>query len=62
MSHELRTPLNAILGYAEILWRDTQQLSSRQARGLMIIQESGQHLLNLINDILDLARHHECPE
>lgn len=56
MSHELRTPLNAILGYAQILRRDTQQLSRRQASGLATIQDSGQHLLNLINDILDLAR------
>ena len=56
MSHELRTPLNAILGYAQILQRDTQQLTKRQAAGLATIQESGQHLLTLINDILDLAR------
>ncbi|WP_075792432.1 hybrid sensor histidine kinase/response regulator [Massilia putida] len=56
MSHELRTPLNAILGYAQILRRDPHQLSRRQAAGLTTIQESGQHLLNLINDILDLAR------
>ena len=56
MSHELRTPLNAILGYTQILRRDTRQLTKRQATGLMTIQESGQHLLNLINDILDLAR------
>ncbi|KQV52299.1 hybrid sensor histidine kinase/response regulator [Massilia sp. Root335] len=56
MSHELRTPLNAILGYAQILRRDSQQLSGRQAAGLATIQQSGQHLLNLINDILDLAR------
>jgi signal transduction histidine kinase/ligand-binding sensor domain-containing protein/DNA-binding NarL/FixJ family response regulator len=56
MSHELRTPLNAILGYAQILRRDSPQLSGRQAAGLATIQESGQHLLNLINDILDLAR------
>jgi PAS domain S-box-containing protein len=56
MSHELRTPLNAILGYAEILRRDTQQLTKRQASGLATIQASGQHLLTLINDILDLAR------
>jgi PAS domain S-box-containing protein len=55
MSHELRTPLNAILGYARILQRDPQ-LSERQARGLVTIHESGQHLLTLINDILDLAR------
>jgi signal transduction histidine kinase/ligand-binding sensor domain-containing protein/DNA-binding NarL/FixJ family response regulator len=57
MSHELRTPLNAILGYTHILRRDPRQpLSSRQAAGLATIQESGQHLLDLINDILDLAR------
>jgi PAS domain S-box-containing protein len=56
MSHELRTPLNAILGYAQILRRDPQPLTRRQASGLETIQESGQHLLNLINDILDMAR------
>jgi PAS domain S-box-containing protein len=55
MSHELRTPLNAILGYAQILQRD-EGLSARQARGLATIQESGHHLLTLINDILDLSR------
>ena len=55
MSHELRTPLNAVLGYAQLL---TVQggLSARQARGLDTIHKSGQHLLALINDILDLAR------
>jgi PAS domain S-box-containing protein len=56
MSHELRTPLNAIMGYAQILGRDAHQLSERQATGLLTIQQSGQHLLTLINDILDLAR------
>jgi PAS domain S-box-containing protein len=56
MSHELRTPLNAILGYAQILQRDPKSLTRSQAAGLATIQESGQHLLNLINDILDLAR------
>jgi PAS domain S-box-containing protein len=55
MSHELRTPLNAILGYAQILLRDPH-LSKRQTVGLATIHESGQHLLTLINDILDLAR------
>ena len=55
MSHELRTPLNAILGYAQILQRDPN-LSKRQTVGLATIHESGQHLLTLINDILDLAR------
>jgi PAS domain S-box-containing protein len=56
MSHELRTPLNAILGYAQILRRDPKHLTKNQAAGLATIQESGHHLLNLINDILDLAR------
>jgi signal transduction histidine kinase len=55
MSHELRTPLNAVLGYAQLLMMDGG-LSARQARGLDVIHQSGQHLLALINDILDLAR------
>jgi signal transduction histidine kinase len=55
MSHELRTPLNAVLGYAQLLTMDGG-LSARQARGLNTIHQSGQHLLELINDILDLAR------
>jgi len=55
MSHELRTPLNAILGYAQILRREPH-LSRQQTVGLATIHESGQHLLTLINDILDLAR------
>jgi signal transduction histidine kinase/ActR/RegA family two-component response regulator len=56
MSHELRTPLNAIIGYAQLLKRDGHPLTERQAAGLATIHESGQHLLTLINDILDLAR------
>ncbi len=55
MSHELRTPLNGILGYAQILKRD-RNLSPCQADGLEIIQQSGNHLLTLINDILDLSK------
>lgn len=55
MSHELRTPLNAVLGYAQILQRD-RTLTPRQQQGLSTIQSSGQHLLTLINDILDLSR------
>ncbi|MEM7031497.1 MAG: ATP-binding protein [Chloroflexota bacterium] len=55
MSHELRTPLNAILGYAQILQRDTD-LSDRQRQGLKTIHHSGDHLLALINDILDLTK------
>ncbi|MCS0615144.1 ATP-binding protein [Massilia kyonggiensis] len=56
MSHELRTPLNAIIGYADLLGRDREHLTERLASGLATIHESGQHLLTLINDILDLAR------
>ena len=55
MSHELRTPLNAILGYAQILKRDNT-LSERQAAGVNTIQQGGEHLLMLINDILDLSK------
>lgn len=56
MSHELRTPLNAIMGYAQILQRRNQNLDDIQEEGLAIIYDSGQHLLSLINDILDLAK------
>jgi CheY-like chemotaxis protein len=55
MSHELRTPLNGILGYADILRRRAGE-ASPLAEGLDIIQQSGEHLLTLINDVLDLAR------
>jgi signal transduction histidine kinase/ActR/RegA family two-component response regulator len=55
MSHELRTPLNAILGYTQILKRD-KTLSVPQQTGISTIQQGGQHLLALINDVLDLAR------
>ena len=55
MSHELRTPLNGILGYAQILRRNPD-LTTMQRDGLSTIYNSGQHLLTLINDILDLAK------
>jgi PAS domain S-box-containing protein len=55
MSHELRTPLNGILGYTNILKREPE-LTARQLDGLNIIQQSGEHLLTIINDILDLSR------
>jgi len=54
MSHELRTPLNAIMGYAQLL-RIGDPLNERQKVGLSTIYSSGEHLLLLINDILDLA-------
>ncbi|WP_343731266.1 ATP-binding protein [Duganella sp.] len=55
MSHELRTPLNGILGYAQLLRRDPE-LSERQRAGASVIHDSGQHLLTLINDLLDSAK------
>ena len=55
MSHELRTPLNAILGYAQIL-RQAHHLEPRDLQRVEIIQRSGEHLLLLITDVLDLAR------
>ncbi|HZW22803.1 ATP-binding protein [Noviherbaspirillum sp.] len=55
MSHELRTPLNAVLGYAQILKRDPN-LDQRQVAALDTIQHSGEHLLTLINDLLDLSK------
>ncbi|OQW92612.1 MAG: hypothetical protein BWK79_14295 [Beggiatoa sp. IS2] len=55
MSHELRTPLNGILGYAQILQRD-HSLTVKQREGINIIQRSGDYLLTLINDILDLSK------
>jgi signal transduction histidine kinase/ActR/RegA family two-component response regulator len=54
MSHELRTPLNAVLGYAQILQRG--ELGQREAAALDTIRRSGEHLLTLINGVLDLAR------
>jgi signal transduction histidine kinase/CheY-like chemotaxis protein len=55
MSHELRTPLNGILGYAQILKKD-KTLTDQQKYGLGIIYQCGDHLLTLINDILDLSK------
>lgn len=57
MSHELRTPLNAVLGLSESLLEETVgSINSRQHKYLSTISESGRHLLELINDILDLAK------
>ncbi len=55
MSHELRTPLNGILGYAQIFKRD-KQLTAKQQGGIDVIARSGEYLLTLINDILDLSK------
>jgi PAS domain S-box-containing protein len=57
MSHEVRTPLNAILGFAQLLQRDKKEpLSSRHRERVDRILASGEHLLRLIDDILDLSR------
>jgi PAS domain S-box-containing protein len=57
MSHELRTPLNSILGLSETLLEQRHEpLSDRQQQSLQIIESSGRHLLELINDVLDLSK------
>jgi signal transduction histidine kinase len=57
MSHELRTPLNAIIGFSEVLAEAMfGEVNEKQAEYLSDIQESGRHLLSLINDILDLSK------
>ncbi len=55
MSHELRTPLNAILGFTQVMNRDPS-LSKEQQQNLGIISRSGEHLLDLINDILEMSK------
>ncbi len=55
MSHELRTPLNAILGFSSLMRQDTA-LTETQISNLSIINRSGNHLLTLINDILEMAK------
>ncbi|MBN8559003.1 MAG: response regulator [Leptolyngbya sp. UWPOB_LEPTO1] len=55
MSHEIRTPLNGILGYAQILEKD-RSLNEFQKKGVGIIHQCGEHLLTLINDLLDLSK------
>ena len=55
MSHELRTPLNAIIGYAQIISKQGN-LTPKQKKRLQIVDSSGEHLLTLIDDILDIAR------
>ncbi|MEB3277630.1 MAG: PAS domain S-box protein [Lyngbya sp.] len=55
MSHELRTPLNVILGFAQVMAHDPT-LTPTQQQDLQTIQRSGDHLLSLINDVLDLSK------
>lgn len=56
MSHELRTPLNAILGFAQVLRARSQDLPVQAAEPLRHIEAAGWHLLEMINEVLDLAR------
>jgi signal transduction histidine kinase/DNA-binding NarL/FixJ family response regulator len=55
MSHELRTPLNGVIGYAQLLQGDSR-LAADQHERVRIVQQSGEHLLRMINDVLDLAK------
>ncbi len=55
MSHELRTPLNAIIGFSDLMLRDTS-LGSEQRQNMAIVHHSGEHLLGLINSVLDMAK------
>jgi signal transduction histidine kinase/CheY-like chemotaxis protein len=55
MSHELRTPLNAILGFSQLMYRE-KSLTPLQQENIGIINRSGEHLLSLINDVLDLVK------
>jgi PAS domain S-box-containing protein len=55
MSHELRTPLNGILGYVQII-EQTPEILPITKKGINVIRQCGEHLLNLINDILDLSK------
>ncbi|MGB3405062.1 MAG: ATP-binding protein [Microcoleaceae cyanobacterium] len=55
MSHELRTPLNAILGFTQVMQRDAS-LKPKQQENLGIISRSGEHLLSLISDVLDMSK------
>ncbi|MBC7879074.1 MAG: GAF domain-containing protein [Anaerolineales bacterium] len=57
MSHELRTPLNSILGFADVMLEELDgPLTENMANDLGLIQKNGQHLLHLINDVLDMAK------
>ena len=55
MSHELRTPLNAILGFTQLMERDSA-ITTKQQASLSIVSKSGEHLLHLINDVLEMSK------
>jgi signal transduction histidine kinase/ActR/RegA family two-component response regulator/methyl-accepting chemotaxis protein len=55
MSHELRTPLNAIIGFSDLMMRDAS-LGAEQRQNMAIVHHSGEHLLGLINSVLDMAK------
>ena len=55
MSHELRTPLNAVLGFSEVM-KNSHDVTPDQLENLNIIIQSGEHLLNLINNVLDISK------
>ena len=55
MSHELRTPLNAVIGFSQLM-RRSSDVTGEQAEYLQIINRSGEHLLNLINNVLDISK------
>ena len=56
MSHELRTPLNAILGFSQVLLLEKDHLEKQQREKIDYIKENGEHLLEMVSDILDLAK------
>jgi len=56
MSHELRTPLNAIIGFSHVLQQDKEQLNEQHQEFIGYISEAGDHLLHLVNDLLDIEQ------
>jgi two-component system, sensor histidine kinase and response regulator len=56
MSHEFRTPLNAILGFAQLLEFDAKKFNNKQNENIKEILNAGHHLLELVNDVLDLSK------
>jgi signal transduction histidine kinase len=57
MSHELRTPLNSIIGFADVMLEELDgPLTDNMSNDLRLVQKNGQHLLHLINDVLDMAK------